>query len=118
MTSNLRWAGTASLLGGAAVLAAPFGASATLRGPVWTGLGVAAALVLPSYWALALTLRRSNKVFFSAFLGGTLFRLAGLAATAAIGWRSGWPVAPLLLACAGGLIFLSFIEVYFLQKES
>jgi hypothetical protein len=113
---NHRWKCSAALLGGTLFLALPF-ASAAWRRPVWAGLGAALALTLPSYWALALTLRRSNKVFFSAFLGGSLFRLAGLAAAAYFAWRSGAGVAPVALSCVGGLIFLSFIEMHFLRKE-
>lgn len=85
---------------------------------MWAGLAVALGLALPSYWTLALAFRRSNHTFFSTFAGGTLFRLLGLAVAAFLTYRTARGlVATVMLACVGGLILLSFIEVYFLQKE-
>lgn len=115
---NRRWVCTAALCGGTVLLALPFLGAEGWRRPVWTGLAVALGLMLPSYWTLALTFRRSDKAFYSTFVGGALFRLAGLAATAYAAYRLERPVAAVMLAAVGGLILLSFIELYFLQKEA
>lgn len=84
-------------------------------------LGIAEAwfLVLVSYLGLSVALRRSNKLFFSVYVGGVFFRLLGIALTAIFVYRytSLSPVVVLLTLVLAMVIF-SLIEAVFLQKES
>ncbi|MGQ0643941.1 MAG: hypothetical protein ACT4O3_00415 [Elusimicrobiota bacterium] len=125
MRGKTRLAGTAALVAAAASALAASTAvlgvlgQARLKASVAAGLAGALLLVLPSYWTLAWALRRSDKVFFSAFAGGFLFRLAGFAAAAYAAHRfTSLSLPALALAAAGGLILLSFVEVYFIQRET
>ncbi len=112
--------GRASGALGAAALAAIGGMGLlSSAGPARGGVGLALALALPSYWTLSWALRRSNSVFFSAFLGGMFGRLVGLAGGIAVVWRMD-PIAvtPFALSAAGSLAGLSLIEVYFIGRQN
>ncbi len=91
----------------------------TLRPSVLTGALVAWALALPSYGSLAWALRRTDRIFYGVFAAGIFLRLAGLAATAYVVYRKpGLNLAATLLALVGALFLLSFVEIYFLHRES
>ncbi len=83
------------------------------------GLSAAAALEVPSYWALSLTLRLSNSKFFGAFGGGMFGRMAGLGLVVGILWR-GDPgaVIPFVLGAVVGLIGFSFVELFFIGRQN
>ncbi|MBI4396830.1 MAG: hypothetical protein HY548_07030, partial [Elusimicrobia bacterium] len=79
-----RWIGTVALCACAVLgIAASVPFRDMLR-PITIGILVALGMVLAGFWSLSWALNRSNKVFFSVFVAGTLFRLAGMAATVVI----------------------------------
>lgn len=79
---------------------------------------VAAALVLPSYWALGWALKRSNRSFYTVFLAGMLFRLAGFGLTALVFYvRAPRSLVAGMLSLAGGMTGLLFTEMYFSPRE-
>lgn len=111
------WASGA--LGAAALAAVGVSGLFASAGPARWGVGLALALALPSYWTLSWALRRSNSVFFSAFLGGMFGRLVGLAGGIVAVWRTDpTAVTPFALAAAGSLAGLSLIEVYFIGRQN
>ena len=71
------------------------------KGSAATGMGLALALAAPSYLALSACLHRSDKVFFSVFLGGMGFRFTAGGTAIYVVYRVGlWPVAPFAVALA------------------
>ncbi|MBL0058581.1 MAG: hypothetical protein IPP35_05650 [Elusimicrobia bacterium] len=87
--------------------------------PVLWGVGLAAVLVIPSYWALSLTLRLSDRAFFGAFIGGIFGRMSGLAVGVALVWsHEREAVVPFALAAVGSLIALTWIELIFLGRQN
>jgi hypothetical protein len=91
------------------------------RTSLWTsvlaGYATALVLVLPTYRALSWSLHKSNRVFYTVFVAGALFRAAGFAAAAVLGflWNvPSWPA--FMLSAAGGLAALSCLELFFLQR--
>jgi hypothetical protein len=105
------------------VLAASVGGAVTMffrdGRPILWGVGLAAVLVVPSYWTLSLTLRLSDRAFFGAFLGGIFGRLLGLAVGVALVWgHQRGAVVPFALAAVGSLIGLTWIELVFLGKQN
>lgn len=83
------------------------------------GVGLAAVMVVASYWGLSLTLRRSNRAFYGALLGGMLARL-GLSAVAVYGvWKYQlWPWVPFVLALAVSLVVLAVVEMFFMDRQT
>lgn len=113
-----RLLGAGALVGVAALAAGAAAAFPAWRAALWTGFGAALALALPSFWSLAWAMTRSDKVFFSVFAGGALFRLAGLAVLAGIVHRrTTLSLAAVLAAAVGALTALAMIEVFFIQRE-
>ena len=103
-------------------LSAAAGAAVALlhaKGPAAAGVVFSFALALPSYLALSAGLNRSDKVFFSVFLGGMGIRLAAAGTAIYVVDRVGrWPVASFAVALAAGLMGLSLIELLFLQRQN
>lgn len=112
-----RWA---TFTFGSAVLANALAAVFVPAGRViFLGLGAAAFLAIPSYWALSLTLRLSNSKFFGAFVGGMIGRLLGLGAGVGFVWRfQRGAVVSFVVAAAVGLIGFSFVEMYFIGRQN
>jgi len=99
-------------LGAAAIFFQGFRTSLVLGG------SVALVLVLPSYFSLAWALHKTDKMFYSVFAAGILYRLTGLAFTAWMVWRLARPrTAAVLLSAVGLVILLTPLELYFFQKE-
>jgi hypothetical protein len=91
----------------------------SLSESVLWGFGAALLLSWPSYWSLSWALNRSNKIFYSIFVAGTLFRLTGFAAAAYGVFRTPrLSMAAVLLSLVCGIVVSSFIEMYFIQKEA
>jgi hypothetical protein len=89
------------------------------RGPAAAGVAFAFALAAPSYLALSACLHRSDKTFFGVFLGGMGVRLAAGGTAIYVVHRVGvWPVAPFAVALAVGLMGLSVIELFFIQRQN
>lgn len=87
--------------------------------PRAAGVALALVLVLPSYWSLSLTLRRSNTQFFGAFVGGVLGRMAGLGLGGVIVWsHARAALIPFVLSAVIGLMGLSFIELFFIGRQN
>jgi hypothetical protein len=109
--------GTAALIAASAAGAAAFFPWEPLRDAVWTGGGIALALALPSFWSVAWAMRRSDRVFYSVFVGGVLARFGGLFATAYAAWRQTFAQpAAVLVSLAAGLSALSLIELLFIRR--
>ena len=87
--------------------------------PVLKGLGLAVVLVFPSFWSLSWALSLSDKIFYSVFVGGVLFRLAGLFLGAAAMYRfDRGSLAPFLIWVLGGFLVLFMIETFFIQDQA
>lgn len=87
--------------------------------PALKGLGLAVLLVFPSFWSLSWALSRSDKIFYSVFVGGVLFRLAGLFLGAVAVFRfDRESLAPFLLWTLGGFLVLFMIETVFIQRQA
>lgn len=82
------------------------------------GLAVGGGLALTSYLSLSWALRRSDKIFYSVFVGGVLFRMSGLGVTGAVVWfYTSLSLPVVLLTVVGTLMALSFVEGYFILRE-
>lgn len=102
-----------ALVGGGGMALFPGGS------PRAAGVALALVLVLPSYWSLSLTLRRSNTQFFGAFVGGVLGRMAGLGLGGVIVWsHARAALIPFVLSAVIGLMGLSFIELFFIGRQN
>jgi drug/metabolite transporter (DMT)-like permease len=118
MIPRSRSRGTAALLACAGLAAVAAAAAGRQVPSLLAGLGAALALALPSYWSLAWAVKRPDRVFFSVFAGGILFRLTGVAAAAfALRGRAGYSLPASLVTLVVALLVLSLIEAYFVHKE-
>lgn len=89
------------------------------KGPAAAGVVFSFALALPSYLALSAGLNRSDKVFFSVFLGGMGMRLAAGGTAIYVVYRVGcWSVPSFAVALAVGLMGLTVIELFFIQRQN
>src|SRR5262245_38146218 len=87
--------------------------------PILTGYAATAAMAVPCYLSLTLAIKRPNYIFHGVFLGGMFFLLFCVAVTALLVYRTWhWPIAAVMLPFVFGLILSSFIEMYFIQKET
>jgi hypothetical protein len=113
-----RWIGTVVLCASAAAAMVSLLPFESLRRSLCLGIGIGLALVVPSFWSLSWALPRSDKIFYSVFVGGVFMRLSGLSVTAFVAYRSpGLSLVGVLMALVVSLIILSSIEMYFLQRQ-
>jgi len=78
---------------------------------LWAG-----AQSMVAFWALLWAIPRSNRAFYSIFVGDALLRLVGLGAATAWLWSRHLPFTGPLLCLATAFLLLSFIQIPFFQK--
>lgn len=111
---------SATVLGLSAVLAAAasrLGVAAEVRLGLLTGLGLAAAGFLVGALSLAWASSRTDRVFYRAFFGGLLWKLAVVAgAFFFLAGRSAVHPASALVALAMATFLFNGVEILFLRK--